>query len=77
MSSESIERLIGSVGDWTALDGFLMEYLASPLDRATAMASSFAASLELVREGKLEMRQDEAFAPLYMRARRASSEVVR
>lgn len=74
---EMLERLIGSVGDWTALDGFLMEYLASPLDRATAMASSFAASLELVREGKLEMRQDEAFAPLYMRARRASSEVVR
>ena len=33
--------------------------------RATVMASSFAATLELVREGALEMHQHEAFAPLY------------
>jgi segregation and condensation protein A len=48
---------------------FLIRYLASPAERATAIASSFAASLELVREGTLEVRQDEAFAPLYLRAR--------
>ena len=28
---------------------------------------AFAASLELVRENKLELRQDAAFAPLYLR----------
>ena len=38
-------------------------------ERRTAVASSFAATLELVREGKLEMRQDEVFAPLYLRGR--------
>jgi segregation and condensation protein A len=62
-------RLIGKFGDWTALDQFLIEYLASAEERSTAMASSFAATLELVREGAIEMRQQEAFAPLYLRNR--------
>ncbi len=35
--------------------------------RATVMASSFAAALELVREGTLDLSQKEAFAPLYFR----------
>ena len=73
-----LNRLIGNLRDWTALDQFLIEYLASPEDRATAIASSFAASLELIREGTLEARQEVAFAPLYLRGRsaRKSIEVV-
>ena len=66
---EVLARLIGSVGDWTALDSFLIEYLAAPEERRTAMASSFAATLEMVREGKLEVRQDQVFAPIYLRGR--------
>jgi segregation and condensation protein A len=62
-------RLVGSMRDWTALDSFLLDYLTAPEERATAIASSFAASLELVREGHLEMRQEQAFAALYMRSR--------
>jgi segregation and condensation protein A len=64
-----LTRLVGSLQDWTVLDRFLIEYLAAPEDKRTAVASSFAASLELVREGKLEVRQQEAFAPLYLRGR--------
>jgi segregation and condensation protein A len=64
-----LTRMVGELSDWTALDMFLIRYLASPAERATAIASSFAASLELVREGQLEVRQDAAFAPLYLRAR--------
>lgn len=64
-----LTRLVGSFRDWTALDRFLIDYLTGPEERATAIASSFAASLELVREGTIEMRQHEAFAPLYMRQR--------
>jgi segregation and condensation protein A len=60
-------RLVGRVKDWTTLDSILVQYLTSPQERATAIASSFAASLELVREGKLEVRQDRAFAPIYLR----------
>jgi segregation and condensation protein A len=62
-------RLIGELRDWTALDQFLTQYLTSAEERSTAIASSFAATLELVREGAIEMRQQEAFAPLYLRNR--------
>ncbi len=64
-----LTRLIGSFPDWTELDRFLIEYLATPEERPTAIASSFAASLELVREGRIEIRQHEPFAPLYLRNR--------
>lgn len=72
---EILSRLIGSIGDWTTLDRYLIEYLASPQERRTATASSFAASLELVREGKLEVRQEEAFAPIYLRGRQRPNAV--
>jgi segregation and condensation protein A len=68
-----LTRLIGSLADWTALDAFLLDYLAAPQDRRTAVASSFAATLELVREGTMEMRQEEVFAPLYLRGRRRAN----
>jgi segregation and condensation protein A len=71
-----LTRLVGGFRDWTALDRFLIDYLTGPEERATAMASSFAASLELVREGTIEMRQEEAFAPLYMRQRQLSPKPV-
>ncbi len=64
---EVLFRLIGTIRDWTPLDSFLMEYLVEPEMRTSVLASSFAASLELVREGKLEIQQGETFAPLYLR----------
>ena len=66
---EVLTRMVGEFRDWTALDRFLIEYLTSREERATALASSFAATLEMVREGQIEIRQHEAFAPLYMRNR--------
>ncbi len=61
-------RMIGEIGeDWHALDRFLLRYLVAPADRATAIASAFAASLELAREGQVELRQDGAFEPIFMR----------
>lgn len=39
-------------------------------NRASCLASTLAAGLELVKEGALEARQMEAFADLYLRARR-------
>lgn len=62
-----LARMVGGLDDWTALDHFLIRYMTSPKERATAIASSFAASLELVREGRLEIRQESAFAPIYLR----------
>jgi len=68
-----LTRLVGRMRDWTALDRFLIDYMTTPQERATAIASSFAASLEMVREGMLEIRQDEAFAPIYLRTRAAAT----
>jgi segregation and condensation protein A len=70
----ALERLIGAATDWARLDEYLIAYVVEPAQRATAMASSFAASLELVREGLLEVHQRAAFAPLYVRKRAAVNE---
>jgi segregation and condensation protein A len=69
---EALERLIGQSLDWSPLDRFLVEYLVEPSLRATVLASSFAATLELVREGRLEVNQHAAFAPLYVRMRQGA-----
>jgi segregation and condensation protein A len=71
-----LNRMIGEFHDWTALDSFLIRYLVSHEDRATALASSFAATLEMVREGQVEIRQHEAFAPLYMRNRQQKPKAI-
>ena len=64
-----LERMIGQAGDWARLDQFLMEYLVEPSMRATVMASSLAATLEMVREGMMEVHQQSPFAPIYLRKR--------
>ena len=64
---ELLTSMLGDIAEWTELDGYLLQYVADPTVRATAMASAFAASLELVREGSLEIRQDGAFQPIFMR----------
>jgi segregation and condensation protein A len=65
----SLERLVGMAEDWSRLDEYLISYLADPSQKATVFASSFAAALEMVREGVVELHQKEAFAPLYFRKR--------
>jgi segregation and condensation protein A len=67
---EILERLVGASLDWTPLDAFLIDYLVSDEKRATVLASSFASSLELVREGVLEVHQERPLGPLFMRKRR-------
>lgn len=63
-----LNRMIGHVGEWTRLDQYLMQYLSDDAqERKTARASSFAASLELVREGLIDIRQDGAFAPIFLK----------
>ena len=62
-----LARLVGELDEWTALDRFLFRYLSDPEERHTVIASSFAATLELVREGRIEIRQDDAFGTIYMR----------
>ena len=64
---EILRKLVGEIPEWTALDSYIVAYVATPQQRRTAIASAFAASLELVREKVVEIRQDTHFATLYMR----------
>ena len=65
----ALERMIGAADEWAQLDEFLLTYLVEPSMRATVMASSLAATLEMVREGQLELHQQGPFAPIYLRKR--------
>ncbi|MEK6638724.1 MAG: ScpA family protein [Pseudomonadota bacterium] len=62
-----VSRLVGSFIDWTEIGRFLPES-DDPVFRKSALASSFVAALELARQGKVALQQDEAFAPLMVRA---------
>jgi segregation and condensation protein A len=66
---QALERLIGTSTDWNRLDAFLIAYLVEPSMQATALASSFAVTLEMAREGQIELQQTSAFAPIYVRKR--------
>jgi segregation and condensation protein A len=73
---QTLVQLIGASQEWTELDRYLIEYVVDPEHRATAFASSLAATLEMVREGLIEVNQHAAFAPLYVRKRIESPENV-
>ena len=66
---DELERLLGVACDWAPLDQLLMEFLVDPEVRRTALASSFTATLEMTREGALELRQSKSFGPLLVRRR--------
>lgn len=69
-----LEGLLGeAVGDWVQLDLFLQRYGAMPDIVRTARASSFGATLEMAREGLVELSQAEPFAPIYMRKRESDA----
>jgi segregation and condensation protein A len=65
----ALERLIGSMDDWGTFDSWLADYLADPAMRRSVRASSFNASLEMAREGVLDLRQEAPFRPIYLRRR--------
>ncbi len=64
---DRISRLVGAVIEWTSIQSFLPE-TDDPVFRKSSLASSFLAMLELARRGKIQIAQEEAFAPLMVRA---------
>jgi segregation and condensation protein A len=66
---ERLRQLLGGMPDWQDLSAFLPDDLKGSLIVKSALASTFAATLELVRQGQAELRQDAAFDPIYIRAR--------
>jgi segregation and condensation protein A len=71
---DRLRRLLPDLDRWTPLTGIAP--MGSPTagpSRASYVASTLSASLELVKEGNLEARQLEAFADIYLRARRGEA----
>lgn len=65
---DRMRGLIGYAGDWTDLAAYLPEgWTADPARRRSATAATFAASLELAKQGQIELRQAETFAPIAIR----------
>ncbi|TAK50087.1 MAG: segregation/condensation protein A [Xanthobacteraceae bacterium] len=67
----ALERMVGASEDWSRLDEYLISYVVDPSQAATVFASSFAAALELVREGHADLQQAAPFAPIFVRKRSA------
>lgn len=67
-------QLVGNVPDWTILQNFLPEDLRDPLLARSALASTFVATLELVRSGKIEISQSGPFSPVYVRRARGQDQ---
>jgi len=68
-ATQRLRNLIGRMPEWTVLESFLPPNLKTDLDRRSATASHFVASLELAREGMLRLRQDSQFSPLFLRSK--------
>ena len=64
---QRVAMLIGTALDWTTLEAFLPSTV-DPAFRKSALASSFVAALELARQGRVELQQDEPFADLKLRS---------
>jgi segregation and condensation protein A len=62
-----LTRLIGPIADWAPIEQYLADYLPRSDEGRSALASTFGATLELTREGYLEMRQATAFGPIHLR----------
>ena len=65
---DRLVRLVGATPDWTDLTAYLPAAADEPY-RRSALASTFVAALELTRQGRTELSQVEALAPLLVRAR--------
>ncbi len=69
---ERLSSLVGGVADWTMLSSFLPDGLTKGLLLRSAVASTFAASLEFARTGAIQVRQTRPFGPIMIRGKEAA-----
>lgn len=65
---ERLEAMLGRFPSWTTLAAFLPPMTGSPLVRRSALASTFVATLELAKAGRIALRQDGPFGPIWLKA---------
>ncbi len=68
MALERINRMLGNTPEWKELWQFVPTGITDPLMRRSAIASTFTATLELAREGRLNIRQSDTFGSIYISA---------
>ena len=67
---ERLAALVGRLPDWQTLESFLPHDLRDPEMMRSAVAATFAATLEMAKAGKLSLRQNGTFGPIYLRSPR-------
>jgi len=71
---ERLERMVGKLPDWTVLSALLPPKLRSGIVKRSAVAAMFVASLELAKQGSIELMQETAYGPLFVRRGRSPKE---
>jgi segregation and condensation protein A len=71
---QRLSELIGRIPGWETLSRFLPPGLAEGIVGRSALASTLSAGLELVRSGRINIRQDTAFGPIFVRGARHPKE---
>ncbi|HEY7688098.1 MAG TPA: ScpA family protein [Dongiaceae bacterium] len=69
---DALKRLgdmLGQTLEWRTLAAFLPPRFNDGIGGRSAMAAMFAASLEMVRSGRAELRQEKTFGPIFLRGR--------
>lgn len=68
-----LSKVLGALPEWETLTRFLPGGMVSPTQRRSAVASALAATLELAKQGKLQLKQLEPFGPIYLRSASSTS----
>ncbi len=72
---DHMRGMIGFAGQWTDIQSYLPEgWAEDPVRWRSATAATFAASLELVKEGKAELKQSGTFEPILLRRKESRDE---
>jgi len=66
---ERLGRMLGIAIDWKSLLAFLPPGLTQALGARSAVATTFVASLQLAKEGRVQLRQTETYGPIFLRRR--------
>lgn len=67
-----LRNMIGQIPDWATLQAFLPAELDDPFTARSALASTFNASLEMAKQGLIELKQVQTFGPIYIRRQQAA-----
>ncbi|MBC6439844.1 MAG: segregation/condensation protein A [Rhodospirillales bacterium] len=66
---ERLSALVGNLPDWKDMFALLPEEVKGGIIYRSAVSSTLSASLELTRQGQIELRQSGAFGPIEVRTK--------